>query len=155
VDDLVRSWRFLLVAATAVAACGVAGKRDPVGVSNGGAAEHVDGGELGVLATAPLVGLPSDFRATWKRVAERVVSEHGRFAADVYTNADGSYAEDLFVGDAGAGVYLIERGDAGVRFAVADPRGRSIADDATDAGASLEPCVRCHRGATNAIFPPR
>lgn len=74
-----------------------------------------------------------------------VVSEHGRFTADVYRDHE-SWAEDLFLADASAGVYLLDKSDAaGVRFAVADDHGRMVADG--DAGASLDPCVRCHSNA--------
>ncbi len=144
-DALVRSRRLLLICT--LAACSPA-KREPVGVSNGGAIEHGSESEAGANAP-PLAGLPPDFRTTWNRVGLHVTSEHGRFVADVYRDHE-SWAEDLFLGDAGAGVYLLEHGDAGVRFAVADDHGRTVADG--DAGASLEPCVRCHSGARDAVF---
>ncbi len=99
-----------------------------------------------------LVGLPPDFRAKWKKTAGHVTSEHGRFVADVYAGETG-FIEDLFLGDAGAGVYLIERSNAGLRFAVADPRGMSVADSSLDAGASLEACARCHANARDGIYP--
>ena len=121
-------------------------KREPVGVSNGGAIERSSEPEAGASA-APLPGLPPDFRAKWNRVGLRLASEHGRFTADVYRDHE-SWAEDLFLGDAGAGVYLLERGDAGVRFAVADDHGRTVADG--DAG--VEACTRCHAGARDSVF---
>jgi cytochrome c553 len=150
VDALVRSRRLLLIVAplVAFAACSPA-KREPVGVSNGGAIEHGSEGEAGANNAPPLAGLPPDFRATWSRVGLHVASEHGRFVADVYRDHE-SWAEDLYFGDAGAGVYLLEHGDAGVRFAVADERGRTVADG--DAGASLDACVRCHAGARDSVF---
>lgn len=97
----------------------------------------------------PLSGLPPDFRTTWNRVGLHVVSEHGRFTADVYRDHE-SWAEDLFLGDAGAGVYLLEKTDAGIRFAVADDHGRTVADG--DAGASVDTCVRCHSNARDWVF---
>ena len=151
-DDLVRSRRLLLIVASLVAsgACSPA-KREPVGVSNGGAIEHTSEDDAGVDA-APLEGLPKDFRSTWNRIGLHVASEHGRFVADVYEHDHVAYAEDLFLGDASAGVYLLERGgpahDGGVRFAVADERGRTVADG--DAG--VEACTRCHAGARDAVF---
>ena len=144
-DALVRNRRLLLICF--VAACSPA-KREPVGVSNGGAIEHTSEAEAGVNAP-PLVGLPPDFRTTWNRVGMHVASEHGRFLADVYRH-DESWAEDLFLADASAGVYLLDKSDAGVRFAVADDHGRTVADG--DAGASLEPCVRCHGNARDWVF---
>ncbi len=121
-------------------------KREPVGVSNGGRDRDrvVDAG----LADAPMLeGLPADFRASWKRVGDHIASEHGRFVADVY-QGDASFAEDLFVADAGAGVYLIARAsDGGVRYGVADVRGHLVAE-------GVELCARCHRDAPHdAIFP--
>jgi cytochrome c553 len=100
-----------------------------------------------------LVGLPRDFRATWNKTGTRIVSEHDRFVADVYADHSNAYIEDLFAGDAGAGLYLIERSDAGLRFAVADLRGAAMADSALDAGASVEACVRCHANARDGIYP--
>jgi hypothetical protein len=146
VDALVRSRRLLLI--VTLVACSPA-KREPVGVSNGGAIEHDKESEAGVNAP-PLAGLPPDFRTTWNRIGLHVVSEHGRFTADVYEHDHASWAEDLFLGDAGAGVYLLEKTDAGIRFAVADDHGRTVADG--DAGASLEPCARCHANARDAVF---
>jgi len=122
-------------------------KGEPVGVSHGGAIEHDHIDDAGTDAP-PLTGLPPDFRTTWNRVGLHITSEHGRFVADVYEHDHASYAEDLFLGDASAGVYLLERGDAGVRFAVADPQGRTVAD--SDAG--TESCTRCHSGARNFVF---
>jgi hypothetical protein len=147
VDALVRSRRLLLIGL--FAACSPA-KREPVGVSNGGAIEHASEAEAGVNAP-PLAGLPPDFRAKWNRVGMRVTSEHGRFVADVYRDHE-SWAEDLFLADASAGVYLLDKSDAGVRFAVADDHGRTVADTDTDAGASIEPCVRCHANARDWVF---
>ena len=98
----------------------------------------------------PLAGLPPDFRTTWNRIGLHVASEHGRFTADVYDHDHSAWAEDLFLGDAGAGVYLLEKTDAGIRFAVADDHGRTVADG--DAGAGLEPCARCHAGARDGVF---
>jgi hypothetical protein len=59
-----------------------------------------------------------------------------------------AWAEDLFLADASAGVYLLEKGDAGIRFAVADDHGRTVADG--DAGVAA--CVRCHSGARDSVF---
>jgi hypothetical protein len=126
-------------------------KGEPVGVSHDATAKQRASRDAG--ATAPLAGLPADFRRAWPRVGARVASEHGRFAADVYRHDQGRWAEDLFAGDAGVGVYLLERGDSGVRFAVADPRGRVVADSAADAGPSLAPCARCHAGAKDEVYP--
>jgi hypothetical protein len=100
-----------------------------------------------------LAGLPPDFRAKWQKTAEHITSEHGRFVADVFADGQRAYIEDLFLGDAGAGVYLLERTDAGLRFAVADPRGTSVADSALDAGASVEACARCHANARDGVYP--
>ncbi len=120
----------------------------PVGVSNGGKDDRIHGAD----ASAAGPTLDVDVVHGWKKIATHMTSEHGRFAADVYSNAP-DYAEDLFEGDASAGVYLIERGDAGLRFAVADARGHIVGDTSLDAGASLEACVRCHRNARDSIFP--
>jgi hypothetical protein len=151
VDDLVRSRRLLLIvtlAACSPASCGRASRatREPVGVSNGGAIEHTSEAEAGTSAP-PLAGLPPDFRSTWSRIGMHVASEHGRFTADVYRDHE-AWAEELFLADASAGVYLLERGDAGIRFAVADERGRTVADG--DAG--VESCTRCHSGARDWVF---
>jgi hypothetical protein len=143
VDDLVRSRRLLLI--VTLVACSPA-KREPVGVSNGGAPEHSQETEAGANAP-PLAGLPPDFRTTWNRIGLRIASEHGRFTADVYRDHE-AWAEDLFLADASTGVYLLERGDAGVRFAVADDHGRTVADG--DAG--VEACTRCHSGARDWVF---
>lgn len=130
-------------------------------MSNGGAIEHEQAEEAGANAP-PLAGLPPDFRTTWNRIGLHITSEHGRFVADVFEAAGecrranctptehdrSSYAEDLFLGDASVGVYLLERGDAGVRFAVADDHGRTVADG--DAG--TESCTRCHSGVRNEVF---
>ena len=59
----------------------------------------------------------------------------------------------LYVGDAGAGAYLLEPTDAAIRYAIADEHGRTVADSAEDAGPSLEACVRCHAGARYGVFP--
>ena len=142
-DALVRSRRLFLI--VTLVACSPA-KREPVGVSNGGAIEHSSETEAGANAP-PLEGLPPDFRTKWNRVGLRVTSEHGRFVADVYRDHE-SWAEDLFLADASAGVYLLEHDDGGVRFAVADDHGRTVADG--DAG--VEPCVRCHSGARDFVF---
>ncbi len=133
-------------------ACGPARKLAPVGVSAAGAGdrEHmVDG----AAPTAMLAGLPPNFRTTWTHVGTRIASEHGRFLADAYEDGHVHFAEDLFEGDAGAGVYLIERTDAGPRFAVADVQGGTVADSALDAGPSVEACVRCHANATGSVYP--
>jgi hypothetical protein len=117
-----------------------------VGVSSDrGEREHsVDAGAI----DAPFVeGLPADFRASWKRVGDRVVSEHERLVADVY-DGDASMAEDLFWGDAGVGVYLIAHEDGGVRYAVGDVNGHVVPG-------SVDGCARCHRDAPNEIFPFR
>lgn len=148
-DDLARSWRILLIAAAI--ACGPRTHLAPVGVSRGGQGDHGSAEELDA-ATPMLVGLPRDFRATWKKTGTRIVSEHDRFVADVYADHS-AYIEDLFASDAGAGVYLIERSDAGLRFAVADVHGAALADSALDAGASVEACVRCHANARDGIYP--
>ena len=100
-----------------------------------------------------LAGLPADFRTSWKRIASRVSSEHERVIADVYAEGDARFAEDLRWNDAGVGVYLLERTDAGTRFAVADELGHTIADSALDAGPSVEACARCHAGARGGVFP--
>jgi hypothetical protein len=134
-----------VVTVVASAACSPAGKREPVGVSNGGGDRMriVDAG----ISDAPNVeGLPEDFRATWKRAAEHVTSEHERLIADVYENGDASVAEDLFWGDAGVGVFLIAHEDGGVRYAVGDARGRVVSGN-------IEGCARCHRDAPHEIFP--
>jgi cytochrome c553 len=99
-----------------------------------------------------LAGLPPDFRATWNKVGSRILSEHDRFTADVY-ETDGGWAEDLSLRDASAGVYLLEKGEAGARFAIADPQGHAVADSRDDAGPSLAACARCHAGARDAVFP--
>ena len=108
-------------------------------MSNGGAIEHSSESEAGVNNAPPLAGLPPDLRTTWNRIGLHVASEHGRFTADVYEHDHAAWAEDLSLGDASAGVYLLERGDAGVRFAVADDHGRTVADGDADAGPSVEP----------------
>jgi hypothetical protein len=153
VDLLARSRRLLLTTALVLSsgACSPAGKLGPVGVSGEGTAERTHALEAG--APMPMLpGLPADFRSTWNKVGAHVTSEHGRFVADVYENAQTRFIEDLYAGDAGTGIYLIERSDAGAaRFAVADTNGHTVAD--TDAGASVEPCVRCHAGARDLIFP--
>jgi hypothetical protein len=130
-----------------LAACSPA-KREPVGVSNGGGLEH-EQPDASVNAP-PLPGLPGDFRSTWNKLGARIPSEHGRFAADVYEHDHARWAEDLFLADASAGIYLIDRSDGGVRYAIGDPQGRTIADG--DAGA-LEACARCHTNARDVIFP--
>ena len=147
-DALLRSRRLLLIVTLGVtsAACSPA-KREPVGVSNGGAIEHERDAEV-VSNAPPLAGLPPDFRATWNRIGLHIASEHGRFTADVYEHDHAAWAEDLFLADASAGVYLLEKGDAGIRFAVADERGRTVADG--DAG--VESCTRCHAGARDSVF---
>jgi hypothetical protein len=122
-----------------------------VGVSRGGAErEHTPD------AAAPaqmLAGLPPDFRGAWNKMGSRVVSEHERFTADVYETNHVRYIEELFEGDAGAGLYLMEPGDAGQRFAVADVTGHLVADSALDGGPSLEACARCHATARGFFFP--
>lgn len=147
-DDFDRARRPLLIALFALAACSPA-KREPVGVSNGGVLEHE--AEAGASNAPPLAGLPSDFRTTWNKLAARIPSEHGRFTADVYEHEHAKWAEDLFVADAGAGVYLIDRSDGGTRFAIADSQGKTVADG--DAGA-LEACTRCHAGARDGVIFP-
>lgn len=147
-DDLARSWRLLLIA---FAACSPA-KGEPVGVSHGGA-EHEALADAST-PTAMLDGFPATFRTTWTKIGARIPSEHGQFTVDVYTEGHARYAEDLFAANANAGVYLIERSDAGgARFAVTDATGHAIGDTASDAGASLEACTRCHAGARDAVFP--
>jgi hypothetical protein len=141
VDDVVRARRLLLI--VTLAACSPA-KREPVGVSNGGAPEHES--QLDAASTAPpLTGLPPDFRTTWNRVGLHITSEHGRFAADVYEHDRAAWAEDLFLGDASAGVYLLTHEDGGIRFAVADDHGRTVEG-------STDPCTRCHSGARDSVF---
>jgi hypothetical protein len=100
-----------------------------------------------------LSGLPADFRTSWTKIGSRILSEHERFTADVYANGADRFAEGLFSADASAGTYLLEHQDAGIRFAIADPEGRTIADTAQDAGPSLQPCTRCHASAPNSVFP--
>jgi len=119
-----------------------------VGVSNGGALEP-EAKDAGIDAP-PLPGLPLDFRTTWNKIGARIPSEHGRFVADVYEHDHARWAEDLFLADASAGIYLIDREGGAVRFAIGDPQGRTIADG--DAGV-LEPCARCHANARDIIFP--
>jgi hypothetical protein len=149
VDDLARGWRFLLIAFAF--ACSPA-KGEPVGVSNGGTHEHAL--DAAPTSTGPaLAGLPADFRTSFRAVAKGVVSEHGAMSADVYER-DASWAEDLAANDAGVGVYFLEHRDGGVRFAVGDSRGHTVADDDSDAGPSLEACRRCHAGAPeDFVFP--
>ena len=148
-DDLARGRRLLLIA-IAIAACSPA-KGEPVGVSNGGAHEHAVPEASSAIASS-LDGLPADFRTSFHAVARGVRSEHGGMSADVY-ESDAKWAEDLSSGDAGVGIYLLEHRDGGVRFAVADARGRAVADDAADAGPSLEACTRCHASAPDEVFP--
>jgi hypothetical protein len=123
-----------------------------MGVSRGGVDDRENEGDASLPSTM-LAGLPTDFRTVWKKTASRVASEHERIIADVYDDSETRFAEDLFWGDAGVGVYLIEHMDGGTRFAVGDERGRTVADSALDAGPSVEACVRCHAGARDAIFP--
>ena len=148
-DDLARGRRLLLIAICG--ACSPA-KGEPVGVSNGGAHEHAVATTEPTSIAPTLAGLPADFRTRFHAVARGVRSEHGGMTADVY-ESEADWAEDLSSGDAGVGVYLLEHRDGGVRFAVADGRGRAVADDAADAGSSLEPCARCHAGAPDEVFP--
>ncbi len=148
-DDLARGWRLLLIAACA---CSPA-KGEPVGVSNGGGgARHDEVADAATTATT-LAGLPRDFRTRFRAVARGLASEHGGLRADVYDDEDARWAEDLFAGDAGVGVYLLEKRDGGVRFAVADPRGAAVADDDADGGPSLEACARCHAGRVFPVVP--
>jgi hypothetical protein len=135
-------------------ACGPASKLAPVGVSGSRDNDRERLDQAGAAAPM-LAGLPADFRTTWTKTAGLALSEHGRFTAEVYEDkpAGVRFAEDLFIGDAGIGVYLIERTDAGVRFAVGDPRGAVVADSTFDAGASVEACVRCHANARGSIYP--
>ena len=137
----------------AIAACSPA-KGEPVGVSNGGAHEHDVAAPEPTSIASSLAGLPADFRKSFHAIAQGVRSEHGGMTADVYEGG-ASWAEDLSAGDAGVGVYLLEHRDGGVRFAVADAHGRAVADDAADAGPSLEACARCHSGAPDEVFPIR
>ena len=65
--------------------------------------------------------------------------------ADVF-RGDASFAEDLFAGDAGQGIYLLEQTDAGTRFGVADPGGHAIV-------APVDLCARCHASARDGVFP--
>jgi hypothetical protein len=162
VDALDRSWRLLLIL---LAGCPHGSKLGPVGVSGGGSDhEH----EVDATTLAPVLeGLPLDFRTRWNKIGSRVASEHERFTADVYEEGQRRYIEDLSVGDAAAGFYLLERGDAvagsaeggtaqtpqRVRFAVADERGRFVADVTIDGGPSLEACVRCHANARDSVYP--
>ena len=105
-------------------------------------------------ATTTLAGLPRDFRTRFRVVARGLRSEHGGLRADVYDDEESRWAEDLFAGDAGVGVYLLEKRDGGVRFAVADQGGAAVADDAADGGPSLEACARCHASAPeNFVLP--
>jgi hypothetical protein len=158
VDHLARSGRLLLI--VTLAWCAPPVKRAPVGVSTGGA-NHTPL-DFAAPDAAPLDRLPDDFRARWNKASPRFRSEHGRFFAELYADsapcADAlhgralpdkcTFVEDLFLGDAGAGVYLLERGDAGSRFAIGDTHQRTLADDARDAGtSSLDACARCHREA--------
>ena len=111
------------------------------------------------MTSPPLARLPSDFRTSWTKAAPRFSSEHAGLEADLYVDpascADAvhgkpmtgacRFAEELFRRDTGVGIYLLEHGDAGARFAVGDARGRTVADDAFDGGATaLDACARCH-----------
>jgi hypothetical protein len=167
VDAVVRNRPVLLIGlGLGLAACSPA-KGTPVGLSTGGAE---DGGGPGAAASSvPLARVPADFRTSWTRSGGRIVSEHGQLAADVYGDSVACaavmhdqpmtgacrFVEDLYRGDAGVGVYLLEHSDAGTRFAVAQPVGRTLADDAWDGGsAALDPCARCHAEAPRAgVFP--
>jgi len=128
-----------------------------VGLSTGGGEDG--GGANAPANNPPLARLPNDFRTSWTKAAPRFSSEHAQLEADLYVDpascADAvhgkpmtgacRFAEELFRRDAGVGIYLLEHGDAGARFAVGDARGRTVADDAWDGGAAaLDACARCH-----------
>ena len=138
-----------------------------MGVSTGGA-EDGRGPDAAALSP-PLAKLPGDFRTSWTRSASRIASEHGQLEADVYADTaacaavmrdqplPGScrFVEDLYRRDAGVGIYMLEHGDAGARFAVGDSHGRTVADDAWDGGSpALDACARCHAEAPRSgVFP--
>ncbi len=166
-DALLRNRPVLLIVlGLGLGACSPA-KRELVGVSTGGAEE--DRAKDKGANNPPLAGLPSEFRTTWTKTSSRVASEHAQLEADVFADSSEcagalrgkplpgacKFVEELFRRDAGVGIYLLQQGDAGARFAVADPRGRTIADDGIDGGAAaLDACARCHAEAPRAgIFP--
>jgi len=133
-------------------ACGPARKLGPVGVSGSHDRDRERIEEAG--AAPALLGLSPDYRTAWNKLGARIVSEHGRFVADVYEDKPAArFVEDLFLGDAGVGIYLIERSDAGTRFAVGDEQGNTVADSSLDAGPSVDGCIRCHANAHDAFYP--